>query len=210
MTRTGKTTAARELIRKYLMVYPGLRVHIFDPKDVGDYNNLTHNMAVKTLHVRGSRAPDALRTGGVLIWHPKRATWDEYARWFETLADDPEPSLTVVDETRRLVRRMGDTNSFPLPFVTILQEGAGQLHGMVILLQEIAGSAREIMGQSTHLMRFRLANAYDERSADSRIARARRSGRIRNPEPQHWHGFFHSRIDNLDAAREFTSWREFL
>lgn len=210
MTRTGKTTVTRNLIATYLRAYPGLRVHIFDPKDVGDYDALVRLPGIRVLHVRGARAPDLLREPGVLIWHPKRAAFDEYERFFQQIADDPAPSLTVVDETRRLIKRLGDGTSYPAPFATILQEGAGQLHSMIVLLQEIAGTPRQIVGQATHLLRFRLENAYDERASDRRYARARASGRITTREPAHWHGFYHARVDMLDAAREYSDWRAFL
>jgi len=210
MTRTGKTTVARQLIALYLRSYPGLRVHIFDPKDVGDYDALGKISGARVLHVRGGRAPDLLREPGVLIWHPRRAPFEEYERFFQQIADDSEPNLSVVDETRRLIKRLGDGTSYPAPFATILQEGAGQLHSMIVLLQEIAGTPRQIVGQATHLLRFRLENAYDERATDRRYARARASGRISTREPAHWHGFYHARVDMLDAAREYPDWRAFL
>lgn len=208
ITRSGKTTAARQVVRKYLDSYAGLRVHIFDPKDVGDYDRIAPHVPVR--HVRGSVAPDLLREPGVLIWHPQGATFEDYETFFQRIADDPAPNLTVVDETRRLSKRLGDGTSFPLSLATLLQEGGGKLHAVIMMLQEIAGSARQIMGQATHLFRFRMMNDYDERMTERPFARARRSGRIKNKEPQHWHGFFHSRIDMLDQANEYASWRNFI
>lgn len=212
MTRTGKTTTARQIIRAYATAYPGLRIHIFDPKDVGDYDRLTQGLspAVPTYHVRATGAPDILRQPGILIWHPKGSTFDAMEDFFRRLADDPEPSLTVIDETRRLSKRMGDGTSYPLSVATLMQEGAGNLHAVLVLLQEIAGTARQFLGQSTHVLRFRLENAYDERATERRFARARKNGRITTDEPSRWHGFYHSRVDALDQAREYTSWQQFI
>lgn len=208
ITRCGKTTTARHLTAKYASSYPGLRIHIFDPKDRGDYDGVVRGVPV--YHVRSTVAPDLLHAPGVLIWHAKGAAWGELQRWFERISNDPEPSLTVVDETARLLKRLGDPNSFPPSFITLLKEGGGEYHSMIILLQELAGSARQILGQSTHLLRFRLTNSYDERVADYRIARARASGRITTKEPRNWHGFYASRVDQLDQAREFSSWQSFI
>ena len=211
MTRTGKTTTARQIIKKYALSYPGLRIHIFDPKDVGDYNSIVRGVVpVPTYHVRSKGAPDLLHNPGILVWHPKGSDFDDMEQFFKALADDPEPSLTVIDETRRLSKRMGDGTSYPLSVATLMQEGAGNLHAVLVLLQEIAGTARQFMGQSTHLLRFRLENAYDERATERRFARARKAGRITTEEPSHWHGFYHSRVDMLDQAREYHSWQQFI
>lgn len=210
MTRTGKTTTARQIIRKYAQSYPGLRIHVFDPKDVGDYDRLAAGLGIPVYHVRSKGAPDLLRNAGILIWHPKRSSFEDMSTFFQRVVDDPEPSLTVIDETRRLSKRLGDGTSFPVEVATLMQEGGGNLHASLVLLQEIAGTARQFMGQSTHLLRFRLENAYDEHATERRFARARKSGRITNTEPSHWHGFFHSRVDMLDQAREFHSWQQFI
>lgn len=212
MTRTGKTTTARAIIKKYASSYPGLRIHIFDPKDVGDYNAVVRGLspAVPVYHVRSKVAPDLLHNPGVLIWHPKSSSFDDMERFFKRLADDPEPHLTVIDETRRLSKRMGDGTSYPLSVATLMQEGAGNLHAVMVLLQEIAGTARQFMGQSTHVFRFRLENAYDEHATERRFARARKNGRITTDEPAHWHGFYHSRVDMLDQAKEYHSWQQFI
>ena len=208
MTRTGKTVTARQIIKKYVQSYPGLRVHVFDPKDVGDYTRIVSG--VPLYHVRSSVAPDLLREPGILVWHPKQTSFEEMQTFFQRVVDDPEPSLTVIDETRRLSKRLGDGTSFPVSVATLMQEGGGQLHASLVLLQEIAGTARQFMGQSTHLIRFRLENAYDERATERRFARARKAGRITTMEPAHWHGFYHSRVDMLDQAREFPSWQAFI
>lgn len=210
MTRTGKTTTARQIIKKYALSYPGLRIHIFDPKDVGDYDRIAPGLGVPVYHVRSRMPPDVLHQPGMLIWHPKASTFDDMEQFFRTLADDPEPHLTVIDETRRLSKRMGDGTSYPLSVATLMQEGAGNLHAVLVLLQEIAGTARQFMGQSTHVLRFRLENAYDEHATERRFARARKAGRITADEPSRWHGFFHSRVDMLDQAREFHSWQQFV
>lgn len=214
MTRTGKTKLAHQIVRKFLSSYPGLRVHIFDPADRGDYNGITHGMLppVPVYHVRSKAPPDLLRNPGVLIWHPKASDFEDMTQFFQSVVDDPEPSLTTIDETRRLSKRLGDGTSFPLPVATLMQEGGGNLHGSLVLLQEIAGTARQFMGQSTHLFRFRLENEYDERQTERRFARARRAGRIpkEQTEPSHWHGFFHSRVDMLDQGREYHSWQHFI
>lgn len=214
MTRTGKTTVARQIVRKFAQSYPGLRIHIFDPKDTGDYDGIMRGLAgassLPIYHIRSKQPPDILRQSGILIWHPKGSGFEDMERFFRALADDPEPSLTVIDETRRLSKRMGDGTSYPLSVATLMQEGAGNLHAVMVLLQEIAGTARQFMGQSTHVLRFRLENAYDERATERRFARARRAGRITNEEPSHWHGFFHSRVDALDQAREYSSWQNFI
>lgn len=212
MTRTGKTTAVGQLAKRYVRAYDGLRVHIFDPKDVGDFETIGRGLGVPVHHVRSEVAPDPLRMPGILIWHPKNAGWDQYEKFFRQLADDPEPHLTIVDETRRLIKRLGDGTSMVPSLATLLQEGGGLLHGLIVLLQEVAGTARQILGQSTHVVRFRLENEYDERATERRFTRARRNGRIARDqqEPAHWHGFFHSRVDMLDQAREFSSWQTFI
>lgn len=209
MTRVGKTVTARELVRKYLETYSGLRVHILDPKDVGDYNSLAR-LGVPVYHMREGWAPEPLAAPGILIWHPTNASPDAYNRWFKLLNDDPHPHLVVLDELKRLQRKTGDNLSFPAELGVLMREGAGKYHGAITLIQEVSGTAREIMSQATHVVRFRLENPYDERMADRRFARARRARRIRGAEPQNWHGFWHARIDNLDNAREYSSWQNFL
>jgi hypothetical protein len=208
ITRCGKTTTAVQLAIKYLTSYPGLRVHIFDPKDTGDYNILSRFAPV--VHIRDGPAPDPLRQPGVQIWHPKGVSWEEYERYFERLANDPEPHLTILDEIKRLQKRPGDGYSFPPSLSLLYREGAGQWHAVITLVQEVAGAAREIVSQATHVLRFRLENPYDEIRVDRRFARAKRAGQIRGVEPRAWHGFWHARIDALDSAREYTSWRQFI
>lgn len=211
MTRTGKTTTAREIVRKYLHHYPDLRVVIFDPKDQGDYDILRHYLTrgTKLVHIRSSVAPDIPKLPGVSIWHPKRAEWSEYNTWFDRINDDTRPLLTVVDEPSRLAKRL-DGWSFPPAFITLNKEGGGQLHALLTNVQEIAGGARQIAGQATHTLQFRLEDEYDKRAMARKFSRARRAGRITSTEPQHWHGFYHARVDELDNAREYASHRVFL
>lgn len=209
MTRTGKTTTAREIVKKYLAHYPGLRVVIFDPKDVGDYDSLRTIPGIKVTHIRSKVAPDIPKLPGISVWHPKRAGWGEFETWFNRINDDPKPLLTVVDEPARLAKRL-DSWSFPPSFVVLNKEGAGQLHALLTLVQEVAGGARQIAGQATHTLQFRLEDEYDKRMMARRFSRARKAGHITSEEPEHWHGFYHARVDMLDHAREYTSHRTFL
>lgn len=200
--------AASNLVRKYLEDYPGLRVHIFDPKDKDDYDWLKRLAPVH--HIRDGPAPDILQEPGVLIWHPKGVNWNEYETWLRRIVEDPNPSLTVFDELKRMQKRPGDPWSYPPSLSVLMREGGGMKHAAITLLQEIADSPREILAQATHVLRFKLENPYDERRADNRFSRARRAGYIRGSEPRNWHGFWHARIDNLDAAREYASWQHFI
>jgi len=91
-----------------------------------------------------------------------------------------------------------------------MREGGGLYKGVITLLQEIAGSARQILGQATHVYRFRLEDTYDASKLNRRFARAREAGRITGNEPKRFHGFWHSRVDMLDMAREYSSWHSFI
>lgn len=207
MTQTGKTTVARELVKKYLSSYDGLRVSIFDPKDVGDYDVLKKISDVT--HIRGSYPPDTPNLPGVQIWHPINASWDNMRKWLANINDDKDALLTVIDEPQRLAKGL-TTSTWPQEFVILNKEGAGQHHALITLVQEIAGGARQIPAQATHTIQFRLENDYDNRVLSRKFYRARRSGFITTIEPEHWHGFYHSRVDMLDRAREYSSFRAFI
>jgi hypothetical protein len=207
MTQTGKTTVARELVKKYLTSYDGLRVMIFDPKDVGDYNKL--NSYCDVTHIRGGFPPDVIRVPGIQIWHPINATWDNIRKWLANINDDRDALLTVIDEPQRMAKGL-TTSTWPQEFVILNKEGAGQLHALITLVQEIAGGARQIPAQATHAIQFRLENDYDNRILSRKFYRARRDGHITTLEPEHWHGFYHSRVDMLDRAREYSSYRTFI
>lgn len=172
---SGKTTFAKSLARKLMGLYPDAHLYVLDIKRrdfIGWPNVLSQD-----------EAPPPLKEGQrVQVWQPIVEQEEEIEKWLRQIENDA-PALLYVDEMAALMygARRSSQN-----FKRLQKLGRGLPVGIVSLTQELAEMPRQLVGQATHVVRFRLLNAYEQRLGD-RLVRKGDPG-----EPRAKHGFFYA------------------
>jgi len=198
-TGSGKTTFARLLLRRVQDLWPHVAIYVLDSKVSGDFDGWP---GVKT----GDDAPGVLSgaDGGVQVWQPELGDLDEYDAWMRKILrhhDRTRPALVLVDELSSVAP---NRERYPDGLAMLLKQGRGKGISLVALTQNAVNIPRDVMAQTTHLVRFRLQNDADARRVDSLLWRA---GRVREPEAAH--GFHYKRLDTpADAPLIFTDARQ--
>lgn len=198
MTGTGKTSFTRDLIRFLRREYPALRTYVLDSKAIGDFDDLRGV-------IRSEEPPDALRTAGAIqVWQPPDDNRDHYNAWFERILHARKPALVVVDELSSIVGERGDRT--PIGFAKLQKQGRGLDISVISLTQEAHYIPRTILGQATHLIRFRLEDERDAAKVDRKLGRDRADWGT-NPDRQY--GMFYRRILPPTPVAYFRDWRDF-
>lgn len=196
MTGCGKTTWARELLKRLRLAYPGAGVYILDSKQVGDF------AAFDGVRITSQLPPGPVgRAGEVQIWQPPVDDVEGYSEWFETILHARKPAIVLVDELSSLGGMSG--RQFPLGYFKLMKQGRGLDISMISLTQEAAYIPRVTLGQTNHLVRFRLLNEHDQKTADKILGRNERG------EPVGKYGFFYRRLDTLAGSVQYRNWQEF-
>jgi hypothetical protein len=196
MTGSGKTTWARELLTRLRSAYPAARTYILDSKQMGDFAMFPGYV------IRDQISPDALKEpGAIQIWQPPIDDVGQYSDWFLKILKAREPAIVLVDELSSLGGLHG--RSFPLGYMQLSKQGRGLDICKISLTQEAAYIPRVTLGQTSHLLRFRLLNEHDQRTADKML------GRQDKGEPPHRYGFYYKRLDRADDVYLYRGHQDF-
>jgi energy-coupling factor transporter ATP-binding protein EcfA2 len=196
-TGTGKTTFARELLKQLRGLYPDVPVYILDSKGYGDFAEWHGNGGL----VASETMPPPIKKG-IQIWQPGVDDQSEYAAWFDQLLRTPGPAITLVDEISSIGNKKGDA---PREFERLLKQGRALGKLTINCSQEMAYVPKQIKTQTTHVVRFRMAQTgYDNQKANQIMGRPNT-----DPEPSERYGFFYRRIDKLMDVAEYATYKDF-
>lgn len=202
-TGSGKTTFAKRLVRELRALYPGLPVYALDSKGAGDFDGWPGR-------VESNDAPGADRlVDGVQVWAPPYTDRAEADRWLQAIYERRRPAVVYIDELSSIGGKSG--RDYPRGYQVLLKQGRGLRISVITLSQEVAGMPRQVLGQTTHLVSFRLLNEFDRREADSLFGRSHPRGTAREArEPRALHGFHYARLDKVPrAVSEYAHLAEF-
>lgn len=201
-TGSGKTTFTKALIRRLRKLWPHASVYVLDSKKAGDFDTWPGI-------VTGDHVPEPIRSagGGVQVWQPDIGDMGAYDSWFRRILgahDRTRPAILMIDELSSVAP---NRERSPDGLTLLYKQGRGKAVSVVTLTQGVIDIPRNVLDQTTHLVRFRLQNDYDARRADRLLWR---DGRPREPEAAH--GFNYRRLDipsvaplQFDDAREMLS-----
>src|SRR5687767_13005613 len=87
-TGSGKTTFAKQLIRRLQRAYPAVRTYILDNKHVGDFAD------VDAYITQDDGAPDALHVpGATMVWQAPHEDLREFNEWFRKIWEARQPAV---------------------------------------------------------------------------------------------------------------------
>jgi hypothetical protein len=199
--RSGKSTFCRELLYHLRDSYSAVRTYILDSSNDKDFRSFPG------IHIETEEAPDVLRTpGGVQIWRPSGIDdIAEYDKWLFRILKAEEPAIVLIDELSSLVK--GNTSiNFPRGYSLLSKQGGKNGVSLISCTQEAAYIPRQTLGQTTHIVRFRLLDEHDAKKVDKLL---RRPESERGSDPRDKHGFFHRRTDTDGGPHYYKNHREF-
>lgn len=209
---SGKTTFARHLLARYLELWPEASACVLDTNASRPFRNLPG-----AEQYDGATPPQPpMRSGVIQVWAPPMDDPDAYERYLESIFYCPTPLVVHVDELSSLARSDSPT-SYPRALKLLYKQGRSGNKTTLTLTQDAAYILRQLLGQASHVVRFRLQlpadsvriNPYFARGPEL-AARLAHAGRDEVIEPRHAYGFWHVRNDQPQTAREYLSWRQFL
>jgi len=189
---------AKELLSRLRQAYPAARTYILDTKQAGDFDS------IDGYRITDQGAPDSLRTpGAVQIWQPPDDDLDEYDLWFKRILLARRPAIVKVDELSSIINKRGEAPEYYKKLNKL-----GRAFGILLmsLSQEAAYIPRQTLGQTTHVVRFRLLDGYDVRKVDKLVGRSKEEQGLDLP---HAYGFIHRRIDRAEPGHYYTDHKEF-
>ena len=198
-TGSGKTTFARLLLRRAQTLWPHVSIYVLDSKVSGDFAGWP---GLRT----GDSAPPLIggADGGVQVWQPDLGDLGQYDEWMRKILlghDRTRPALVMVDELSSIAP---NRDRFPDGLAMLLKQGRGKGISLVALTQNAVNIPRDVLGQTSHLVRFRLQTDTDARRVDALLWR---DSRVREPEAAH--GFHYKRLDiPSDAPLVFKDARQ--
>lgn len=198
MTGSGKTTMAKKLLEHLRDAYPAARVYILDSKQAGDFDD------VDGYRIKDEVAPDVLHTpGAVQIWQPPDDDLDQYDAWFKKILLHRQPAIIKVDESASIIAKNGDAPEYYRKLNKL-----GRAFGvcLISLTQEAAYIPRTLLGQATHVVRFRLLDGYDVKKIDKLVGRSKEDHGLDLPDP---YGFIHRRVDKALPGHYYKNHQEF-
>lgn len=197
--RSGKSTFARELIARLRDAYPAMRTYILDSSNDKDFRKFAG------VHIESEQAPAPLaQAGAVQIWRPPVDDNDEYDHWFMSILRKEQPALILIDELSSLGGL--HARSFPRGYHLLSKQGGKHGVSMISCTQEAAYIPRVTIGQTTHLVRFRLLDKHDARKVDKLL---RRPENEYGADPPDRYGFFYRRTDSDGGPHYYRSYQEF-
>lgn len=136
-----------------------------------------------------------------LLWRPEDDLRDEYDDYLQQLFRLRRPFVCTIDEVANLGGDSGQ--SFPQGLRLLLKQGRVFGETLIMGTQELAYQPRQIVGQATHLIRFRLRNEHDAGIIDRQVG-------TELSEPPDAHGFYYTRLDMDFPVYYYTGIDEFL
>jgi energy-coupling factor transporter ATP-binding protein EcfA2 len=198
MTGSGKTTFAKALLSNLQDAYQGARVYILDTKQMGDFDDLDG------YRVGDLVPPDPLRTpGAVQVWQPPDDDLEAFNGWFRKILKHREPAILLIDELATILDKSGGA---PLYYNRLLKLGRAAGISVLNLSQEAAYVPRNMLGQTSHVVRFRLLDGYDVRKVDKLLLRPKEEQGKELPDQ---YGFIHRRIDKAISGHYYKKHQEF-
>jgi len=197
--RSGKSTWSRELLKQLRSSYPAMRTYILDSSGDKDF------LAFPGVHVESEEAPDVLRTpGAIQIWRPPMDDVKQYDTWLMRILKAENPAIVLIDELSSLGGMHG--RSFPRGYFILSKQGGKHGISLISCTQEAAYIPRVTLGQTTHLVRFRLLDSHDAKKVDKLLRRPESDWGI---DPADKYGFFHRRTDADGPGHYYKHHAEF-
>lgn len=194
MTECGKTTFCRELIRRLQASYPQASTYILDSKGQGDFDGWPG-------FTYSEHAPKPAKPGVTQVWQPETDDLDEYGAWLSGILKARRPAIVMIDELSSIAP---NPRFCPPDYQRILKQGRGLNISVISCTQEACYIPRQVIGQTTHVVRFRLQDEIDARKIDKLL------GRVGQGEPTAKHGFFYSRVTAQPRrVHSYDDYREF-
>lgn len=196
---SGKTTFARLLLRRIQELWPHVSIYVLDSKVAGDFEGWPG------LHT-DDKAPNLLTgaDGGLQVWQPDLGDMGEYDVWMRKILrghDRMRPAVVLIDELSSVAP---NREHYPAGLDLLMKQGRGKAIAIIALTQNAVNIPPNVLGQTTHIARFRLNSDTDARRADGLLWR---DGHIREPEERF--GFFYKRLDTpADAPLMFRDARQ--
>jgi hypothetical protein len=176
-----------------------MRTYILDSSNDKDFRSFPGQ------HIESEEAPDAICTpGGVQIWRPPLDDIEEYDIWFTRILRAEQPAIVLIDELSSLGGMTG--RSFPRGYFLLSKQGGKHGISLISCTQEAAYIPRVTLGQSTHIVRFRLLDSHDAKKVDKLLRRPEEEW---GQDPLDKHGFWHRRTDADAPAHYYKHHQEF-
>jgi hypothetical protein len=197
--RSGKSTFSRELLRELREAYPALRTYILDSSNDKDFRTFPG------LHIESEEAPDPIRQpGAIQVWRPPIDNIESYDAWLTRILKAEQPAIVLIDELSSLGGMSG--RSFPRGYFLVSKQGGKHGISLISCTQEAAYIPRVTLGQTTHVVRFRLLDSHDAKKVDKLLRRPEDEWGV---DPGDKHGFFHRRTDHDGPGHYYKDHREF-
>lgn len=184
-TGAGKTTAISQLVERITHAYPHACLYVLDTKRASE-DGLSYFGPVHS----GIDAPDVLHVpGSHQVWQPPINDGKQIDKWFMRILRAGKPAIVWVNEVRYIIDER--TKRYPMGYALMLSQGRAH-HIMVISeTQRVAHIPADVLGMTTHILRFRLQNDFDRRRIDNEMERERKDI---GKEPKDEYGFYYKRM----------------
>lgn len=155
-----------------------LPVYILDSKNSGDFAKWPLTSYDEAGPVYRNNWPEYYRAGRrsyrlswpIVVWKPPDDDLKQYDAWLNGILKARVPAIIVIDELSSLGKNKPD--SFVPGLIKLMKQGRGLHMPMIVETQESCFLPRQILGQSTHYIRFQLKNKEDNTKLDNLLAPA--------------------------------------
>lgn len=130
---------------------------------------------------------------------------EEYDKWLYRILKAEDPAVVLIDELSSLVEG-NERIKYPRHYAILSKQGGKHGVSLISCTQEAAYIPRPTLGQSTHIVRFRLLDSYDGRKVDRRLNRPKVEWGL---DPTDKYGFYHRRTDSGKQANYYKNHQEF-
>lgn len=207
MRATGKTTLAIEIYKRLLNANENAVGYVIDSNAAGDFTGWSGAYW-------GQDCPIVVpsESGRQVIWQPPIDDYDAYESFFRRLFDgcmkSGVPSVVLIDELscisgKSSSKSVANNNQF---YARLLKRGRKRkgFPGITVLsisqeYAQRAGVPRQTFSQMTHFVRFYVQHPYDISESNKILHLPPRV------QPEHQHGFWHSRLDRPPVKPKYYS-----
>lgn len=211
---TGKTTAFRQILLKQLELFPEAVLCVID-------SNPDHPFQDWPGQVISATAPSPPTAPGTIqVWRPTEDDADEYERYLDRILNlgPDKPVFLHIDELSSLAHTASSLG-YPRSLAKLLKMGRAAHKSTSVLTQDAAYILRQVLGQSTHVLRWRMQLPSDSAKLNPYFARGTELGpriaddrpsRNQYAEPRRRYAFWHVHMTHPETAKEYASWRSFV